>query len=66
VHDPPATLVYSARAGDVRTTIVDGVPLMIDRELLTIDIEALTARVAARAPELMAFDPDRSIQTYDT
>ena len=66
VHDPLAALVYSARSTDVRTTIVDGVPLMIDRELQTIDVPALTAAVQARAPELMNFDAAQSIQTYDT
>ncbi len=66
VHDPLAALVYSARATDVRTTIVDGVPLMIDRELKTIDVAELRAAVQARAPQLMNFDASQSIQTYDT
>lgn len=66
LHDPLAALVYSARAGDVRTTIVDGVPLMVDRELLTIDEADLSAAVARRAPQLLSFDPTKSIQTYDT
>ncbi len=66
VHDPLAALVYSARATDVQTTIVDGVALMVDRELLTIDVAELRAAVQARAPQLMDFDPDQSIQTYDT
>ncbi len=66
VHDPLAALVFSARATDVRTTIVDGVPLMIDRELLTIDVDELRSAVQARAPQLMDFDPEQSIQSYDT
>ena len=66
VHDPLAALVYSARATDVRTTIVDGVPLMIDRKLQTIDVAELRAAVQARAPELMNFDAKKSIQTYNT
>ena len=64
LHDPLAALVYSARATDVRTTIVDGVPLMIDRQLQTIDVGELSAAVQARAPQLMNFDPNTSIQTY--
>lgn len=64
LHDPMAALVYSARATDVHTTIVDGVPLMVDRELLTVDVERLTAAVQTRAPQLMDFDPNTSIQTY--
>lgn len=66
VHDPLAALVYSARATDVRTTIVDGVPLMVDRELLTIDAAELAAAVRTRAPQLMNFDASQSIQTYNT
>jgi cytosine/adenosine deaminase-related metal-dependent hydrolase len=64
LHDPLAALVYSARASDVQTTIVDGIPLMVDRELLTIDAAELRAQVAARAPQLLDHDPTQSIQTY--
>lgn len=64
LHDPLAALVYSARASDVRTTIVNGVPLMVDRELLTVNAAELSARVAARAPQLLNHDPTQSIQTY--
>ncbi len=64
VHDPLAALVYSVRADDVRTTIVNGRPLMLDRELLTIDMNELRAQVEARAPQLLSYDPNRSIQTY--
>jgi cytosine/adenosine deaminase-related metal-dependent hydrolase len=64
LHDPLAALVYSARASDVRTTIVDGIPLMVDRKLLTVDAAELSARVSARAPQLLEHDPTQSIQTY--
>tara|TARA_B110000483_G_scaffold9892_1_gene11696 strand:- start:601 stop:1590 length:990 start_codon:yes stop_codon:yes gene_type:complete len=64
LHNPLAALVYSARASDVQTTIVDGIPLMVDRELLTVDAAELSARVAARAPQLLDHDPTQSIQTY--
>ena len=36
-HDPYASLVYSARGGDVDTTIVDGRILMENREVRTLD-----------------------------
>lgn len=65
VHDPLAALVYSARSDDVRTTIVDGVPVMVDRELLTIDVPELVERVSRRAPELLVTKEGQSIQTYD-
>lgn len=64
LHDPLAALVYSARASDVRTTIVDGIPLMVNRELLTVDTAELSGRVSARAPQLLEHDPTQSIQTY--
>lgn len=37
-RDPVSRLVYSATAGDVHTTIVNGKILMQDRKLETIDI----------------------------
>ena len=36
-HDPVSHIVYAARGSDVYATIVNGQPLMIDREFLTID-----------------------------
>jgi 5-methylthioadenosine/S-adenosylhomocysteine deaminase len=39
---------------DVRDVIVDGRLVMRDREILTVDMEALRARLARRLPELMA------------
>jgi 5-methylthioadenosine/S-adenosylhomocysteine deaminase len=39
---------------DVRTAIVDGRVVMKDREVLTVDLEALDARLAKRRPEIMA------------
>ena len=45
--DPHATLVYCARASDVREVIVDGRWLVRDRELQTLDAPAL-ARAAPR------------------
>lgn len=35
--DPISTVVYAAQASDVRTVIIDGQPVMLDRQLLTLD-----------------------------
>ncbi|MER5939663.1 amidohydrolase [Streptomyces sp. NPDC001928] len=65
VHDLAATLVHSARAGDVRTTIVDGRILMRDRELLTIDVAAVVRELGERMPALLDRSHGRRIQEYD-
>ena len=64
VHDLAAALVYSVRASDVRTTIVDGRILMRDRQLLTIDREALLAEFRARAGEITDRTHGRTLQDY--
>lgn len=64
LHDPAAAFVYSARASDVRTTIVDGRVLMRDRELLTIDLPALLAEVRDRAAAITDRSHGRRIQSY--
>ncbi|MEU7226795.1 amidohydrolase [Streptomyces chrestomyceticus] len=46
-HDPWSTLAYSARAGDVRDTVVDGRVLMRDRRLTTLDEAAAAAAAEA-------------------
>lgn len=66
VHDLAATLVHSARAGDVRTTVVDGRVLMRDRELLTIDVPAVVAELGERLPALLDRGHGKRIQEYDT
>ncbi|MGW2051152.1 amidohydrolase [Streptomyces sp. NPDC001858] len=66
VHDLAATLVHSARAGDVRTTIVDGRILMRDRELLTIDVPEAVEALGRRMPALLDRSHGRRIQEYDT
>ncbi|MFE2264744.1 amidohydrolase family protein [Streptomyces griseosporeus] len=50
LHDLAATLAHSARASDVRTTIVDGRVLMRDREPLTADVPAVVRELAERLP----------------
>ena len=65
VHDLAATLVHSARASDVRTTIVDGRVLMRDRELLTIDVPAVVNEMGERMPALLDRSHGKRIQDYD-
>ena len=66
VHDLAAALVYSVRASDVQTTIVDGKVLMRDRQLLTIDRTALLAEFRARAGEITDRSHGRTLQDYPT
>ncbi|MFJ8080463.1 amidohydrolase [Streptomyces sp. NPDC096205] len=65
VHDLAATLVHSARAADVTTTIVDGRVLMRDRELLTIDVPAVVRELGTRLPALVDRGHGTRIQEYD-
>ncbi|MFD0314297.1 amidohydrolase [Streptomyces flavalbus] len=66
VHDLAATLVHSARAADVRTTVVDGRVLMHDRELRTLDVPAIVRELEERLPALLDRSHGRRIQEYDT
>jgi 5-methylthioadenosine/S-adenosylhomocysteine deaminase len=45
VYDIYSHLAYAAGRGDVVTTIVSGTPLMVDRQLVTLDEPALLAQV---------------------
>jgi 5-methylthioadenosine/S-adenosylhomocysteine deaminase len=63
-HDPAANLVYSVRASDVRTVICDGRVLMRDRELLTLDISEIVARVGESMERLSRRVPESRIQLY--
>ena len=64
LHDLAAALVYCVRASDVTTTIVDGRVLMRDRQLLTIDRDALLSEFRARAREITDRTHGRRIQDY--
>ncbi|MFJ8904272.1 amidohydrolase [Streptomyces sp. NPDC102351] len=66
VHDLAATLVHSARAADVRTTVVDGRILMRDRRLLTVDVPETVRELGERLPALTDRSHGRRIQRYDT
>jgi 5-methylthioadenosine/S-adenosylhomocysteine deaminase len=63
-HDPAANLVYSTRASDVRTVICNGRLLMRDRELQTLDLEEISARVGESMERLSQRVPESRIQLY--
>jgi cytosine/adenosine deaminase-related metal-dependent hydrolase len=65
LHDPRAALVYSVRASDVRTVVVDGRVLMRDRQLLTVDVPALLGEIDGRVARLMDTSHGRAVQHYD-
>jgi 5-methylthioadenosine/S-adenosylhomocysteine deaminase len=52
--DPYSTIVYAARAGDVRLTMVDGEILVDDSELTRMDRGAIVAAARAEAAALAA------------
>jgi 5-methylthioadenosine/S-adenosylhomocysteine deaminase len=52
LHDPLSHLVYAVRGPDVCTTIVNGEPLMLNREFLTIDYEKTMEQAQRCAQEL--------------
>jgi 5-methylthioadenosine/S-adenosylhomocysteine deaminase len=52
LHDPVSHLVYAVRGTDVCTTIVNGKPLMLNHEFLTIDIEKTMQQASSSAQEL--------------
>lgn len=65
LHDIAAALVYSVQPSDVQTTIVNGRVLMRDRQLLTIDREALLREFRERANTITDRSHGRSIQDYN-
>jgi len=54
LHDPVSQVVYAAGDGAVSSTIVDGRPLMLEREFLHVDADAVMAEAQAAADELTA------------
>jgi cytosine/adenosine deaminase-related metal-dependent hydrolase len=64
VHDPRAALVYSTRASDVRTVIVDGRVLMRDGRLETIDIGGLLEEIDSRLPRITDTSHGTAVQVY--
>jgi len=53
-HNLVSHLVYAARAGDVRTVLVDGRVVVRDRELLTLDLPRVMAEATRRGQEIVA------------
>ncbi|WP_129114254.1 amidohydrolase [Halegenticoccus tardaugens] len=52
-HDPVSHLAYAARGCDVRHTVCDGRTLMRDREVLTLDADAVKRRARDRTASLL-------------
>ena len=52
LHDPVSHLVYAVRGTDVCTTIVNGKPLLLDNEFLTLDYEKTLEQAEKAAAEL--------------
>jgi len=53
-HDLVSHLAYAASGADVRHTVCDGRVLMRDREVLTLDEDAVKERASERAGDLLA------------
>ena len=60
-----ASLVYNARAGDVRTVICDGQVIMREREHLTLDKGEIVANILPRLARLRRRKNAGNIQTYN-
>ena len=54
VYDPLFVAATVVVGRDVRSVIIDGKLVMKEREILTVDMEALRARLQRQAPEIMA------------
>jgi 5-methylthioadenosine/S-adenosylhomocysteine deaminase len=54
MYDPVSHLVYVARGGDVRTTIVNGRVLMRDRKVLTLNTAEVLRDARAWADKVRA------------
>ncbi|GAB4433496.1 MAG: amidohydrolase [Chloroflexi bacterium OHK40] len=64
LHNPAATLLYSARATDVDTVLVAGQVLMRGRKLLTIDRRRVLREAARRATRLTRRRAGTQIASY--
>ncbi len=65
LHSISANLLYSTRAGDVQTVIVDGKVIMRDRELLTLNKKEIFEQVEHSMERLAQRVPGNRIQTYN-
>lgn len=64
VHDPRAALVYSVRASDVVTVLVDGEVVVRDRQLTTMDLAEVIADAQALAHTLVDLSKGGAVQHY--
>ncbi len=64
MHSVKASLIYSVRASDVRTVLVNGEILMEDRRLLTIDKQEVVKQVRQSMKRLSQRVPASRIQVY--
>jgi 5-methylthioadenosine/S-adenosylhomocysteine deaminase len=64
LHDPRAALVYSVRAPDVVTVVVDGNVVVRDRQLTTMDLAEVLADAQALAHTLVDRSKGGAIQHY--
>lgn len=54
LYNPYSQIVYAARGGDVKTSIIDGKPVMENRRLLTMDLPTVMERVRAIAAHIQS------------
>ena len=52
-HDPLFVAANMIVGRDVRTAVIDGKVVMKEREILTVDVEAIRAKLKERAPGIM-------------
>lgn len=64
LHDLDATLVYAARASDVRSVLVGGDLVVHDRQLLTFDLDEIIADARAVAPDLVRTRLGQAVNHY--
>ena len=53
VHDPLFVAANMIVGRDVRTAVIDGAVVMKEREILTVDVEAIRAKLKKRLPGIM-------------
>src|SRR5262249_49950529 len=64
LHDPRAALVYSVRATDVVTVLVDGQVVVRDRQLTALDLDEVLADAPAVAHTLVDLSKGGAVQHY--
>jgi 5-methylthioadenosine/S-adenosylhomocysteine deaminase len=61
LHDPVSQVVYAAQGNNVSSTIVDGVPLMLERSFPLFDAQAIVAEAQQAAGRLVDSRPERTL-----